>query len=268
MSTVTVNGVTLSVFDEGTGPPILFVHGFPLNHTMWRRQLEHFAASHRVIAPDLRGFGASPCDDSVRVLTMQQHAEDLNALLDQLGVREPVCYCGLSMGGYVGWQFLKLFGARLSSLIVCDSRAAADTPDGVEGRKKLADTVLRHGVEPVANAMLPKLIAESSARENKDLVAQLWEMIVDTEPATIAAALLGMAERPDATEMLSRISIPTLYIVGSDDQLSAPDEMRSMAEKTPSAEFAEIPGAGHMSPQEQPDAVNAVMEDFLRRGGG
>ena len=157
MKKVTVNGVTLAVHDEGTGPPILFVHGFPLSHSMWRHQLEAFAGDHRVIAPDLRGFGES--DVTEGTVTMEQHADDLVALLDELNVKEPVVLCGLSMGGYIAWQFQQKYPERLRALILCDTRTIADPPDGVENRKRLAKMVVENGSAAVASAMLPNLFS-------------------------------------------------------------------------------------------------------------
>src|SRR5687767_13095699 len=103
MPKVPLSDGTLNVLDQGSGPPLLLVHGFPLDHTMWFGQIDHFSRRWRVIAPDLRGFGASTVTPGT--VTMEQFADDLNALLDALGISEPVHLCGLSMGGYIGWQF-------------------------------------------------------------------------------------------------------------------------------------------------------------------
>src|SRR4051812_14800581 len=125
MPTLTVNQASLHVVDEGSGPPLLLVHGFPLDHSMWRHQIAHFAATHRVIAPDLRGFGRSSVTPGV--VTMKQFADDLAAILPALGENRPVVLCGLSMGGYVAWQFVEHHPSKLAALIVCDSKAATDS---------------------------------------------------------------------------------------------------------------------------------------------
>ncbi|HEY4262738.1 MAG TPA: alpha/beta hydrolase, partial [Schlesneria sp.] len=144
---VDVNGVRFRVVDEGEGPVILFVHGFPLNYTMWEAQIAEFSRTHRVIAPDLRGFGGT--DGALYSVSIEQFADDLADLLEALPVRVPVTFCGLSMGGYIGWQFVQRHPSRVSKLIICDSRAAADSPEAAANRLKMADIVLREGPAPV-----------------------------------------------------------------------------------------------------------------------
>ncbi|MCH7685106.1 MAG: alpha/beta hydrolase [Planctomycetes bacterium] len=261
MKNVTANGHEFSVFDAGTGSPIVFVHGFPLNHTMWQGQLDAFADSYRVIAPDLRGFGNSGVTEGT--LTMEQFADDLNAILDSLGITEPITYCGLSMGGYIGWQFVRKYGRRIKTLILCDTRAAADSPEGIENRHRLAETVLEHGPEPALKTMLPNLVSEKTSNEKPELLKQLREMIIGTDRRSIAAALLGMSQRPDSTAMLAEITTPTLVIAGAEDKLIPALEMKQMAEAIPEAKFVEIPHAGHMAPMEDPQTVNDAMARFL-----
>ncbi len=119
MNRINLEDITLNVIERGSGPPLLLVHGFPLDHQMWRGQIDELAEDFRVIAPDLRGFGAS--DATEGTVTMQQFADDLANLLDQLSVQQPVRLCGLSMGGYIAWQFWRRHGDRLSHLILCDT---------------------------------------------------------------------------------------------------------------------------------------------------
>jgi len=262
MKKVTVNGITLAVHDEGNGPPILFVHGFPLSHSMWQPQIFTFAGDHRVIAPDLRGFGDS--DVTEGTVTMEQHADDLAALLDELNVDEPVILCGLSMGGYIAWQFQQKFPERLRALILCDTRAIADTPEGVENRKRLANMVIENGSAAVALAMLPNLFSPATGERDQSVIDELRQTIAATSPQGIAAASLGMAERPDVTPLLPSIETPTLLIVGEDDGISTPEEMKTIADAIPNARLEVIPEAGHMSPLENPKSVNAAIREFLR----
>jgi pimeloyl-ACP methyl ester carboxylesterase len=197
--------------------------------------------------------------------TMQQLADDVSALFDELGVKEPVCFCGLSMGGYVGWQFLRRHGSRLRGLVQCDTRAVADAPDAVKTRTKMAKMALESGMQPIAEAMLPKLTAEATAQHRPQVIAELREMMIGNNPAGAAAALRGMAERPSAVEWLGEISVPTLLIVGEDDKISTADEMRQIAQKIPGAELLVVPNAGHMAPLENPTPVNAALIRFLNR---
>jgi pimeloyl-ACP methyl ester carboxylesterase len=262
MKKITVNGISLAVHDEGSGPTILFVHGFPLSHTMWRPQLEAFATDHRVLAPDLRGFGES--DVTEGTVTMEQHADDLTALLDELNVNEPIVLCGLSMGGYIAWQFQQKYSERLRALILCDTRAIADTPEGVENRKRLAKMVVENGSAAVASAMLPNLFSPVTSDRQQASIDELRETISATSPQGIAAASLGMAERPDATPLLPNIETPSLLIVGEDDGISTPKEMQTIADAMPNARLEVIPEAGHMSPLENPESVNTAIREFLQ----
>lgn len=260
LRTVEVNGVRFRVADEGIGPPILFVHGFPLDHTMWRAQIDEFKKTHRVIAPDLRGFGGT--DGALYSVSMEQFADDLAALLDALAVEGPVIFCGLSMGGYIAWQFVQRHPARVAKLILCGTRAAADSPEAAANRLKMADIVLKEGPEPVAWAMMPKLFAQCSSEHCPAIIASVRQMVMNSNPVAIAAAHRGMAVRPDVTSLLPTIRIPTLVICGEHDVISPPEEMKSIADAMPNARFALIPNAGHMAPMEQPELVNAAIRCF------
>lgn len=270
MNRVQVNGVDLAVATAGQGAPLLLVHGFPLSHAMWRPQIEALAKTHRVIAPDLRGFGqsnflggAGSIPLSEPRVSMEEFADDLNALLDVLGVTEPVTCCGLSMGGYVGWQFWRKYPQRVARLVICDSRAVADTPEGAKGRAELAKRALAEGPGPVAEGMMAKLLAPDTIANQPDLVDDVRQMIYQASRQGIAAALLGMAARPDVTDLLPQISVPTLLIVGEHDAISTVDEMRGIAAKIPGAQLAVIPHAGHMTTIENPAAFNAALIEFL-----
>lgn len=261
MQRISVNGIQLNVFDQGSGRPILFVHGFPLNHAMWQWQFDALPDSYRVIAPDLRGFGQS--DTTAGIVTMEQFADDLAALLDALDVEEPVTLCGLSMGGYVAWQFLRRHQARLRSLILCDTKAMADTPEGVAGRHELAERVLKEGAEAAADAVLAKLLSPATYDQRPELVESVSAMILDSSREGIAAALRGMAARSAAFDLLPQITVPTLVLVGADDQISPPDEMQQIAASIPGAEFVQIPDSGHLAPMENPHAANESLKRFL-----
>jgi 3-oxoadipate enol-lactonase len=290
VKSLTIRNCELSYADHGAGVPVLLVHGFPLDHTMWMGQIggltgqagdllvgESFmpprapnklsAPPIRLIAPDLRGFGRSRPEKADETVTMDEFADDLASLLDGLSVREPVVFCGLSMGGYIAFQFWRKYAARLRGLILCDTRAAADTPDGAAGRRDMADRVLREGPAPLVDTMLPKLLAEATQRQRPTVVDGLRSVMMANDPHGIAAAARGMAERPDMTGTLGQIGCPTLVLVGQNDAISTPTEMRGLAQAIPGAKFVEIPAAGHLSPLENPAAVNAAIGAFLRQLG-
>lgn len=262
MRQVHCNGQQLQVFDEGHGPVLLLVHGFPLDHTMWKPQLEELVKDARVIAPDLRGFGGSLIND--HTVLMEQYADDLAALLDQLDINQPVIFCGLSMGGYIAWQFWKRYPARLEKLIVCDTRAVNDTPEMARGRQLMAERAMREGTEFIAETMLPKLLAPDTLIKCPELVDDLRKLVVSASPMSVAAAQRGMSQRKDVRGWLPNINVPTLVVCGRYDVVSPSEEMREIAAGLPDAVFVELADAGHMAPLENPVEFNRVLRKFCQ----
>ncbi len=260
--------MTSAVYAEGQGRPIVFLHGFPLDHTMWESQFQTFALNYRVIAPDLRGFGGStlpPSEAGRAVSTMADMADDVTQHLEWLEIHEPVVLCGLSMGGYVALEFWRRHRGRLAGLVLCDTRAAADTPEAAHGRRETAAKLLAEGnTQSLTAGMTPKLFAPRTLQKQPEVVEKMRARMLATSPSGAAAALRGMAERSDFCAELANIAVPALVIVGEHDAISSPDEMRSFAAQMPHATFEVIPNAGHMAPLENPAPVNAAIERFLR----
>ena len=243
--------------------PLLLVHGFPLDHSMWRYQIESLSKHTRVICPDLTGFGKSRPTRWITDYLMGLYAIHLAEFLDALEI-ERVDFCGLSMGGYIGWQFWRNHHAQIRKLIACDTRAIADPPEVARGRRMMAKTIERDGAESIiAGGMIEKLFASTSLVQNQDIIEQTNLVIAATDPSAIAAAQLGMSVRPDVTPWLANIDVETLVVVGSEDVISPVDEMKDIAGAIPGAKFVEIPNAGHMAPLERPEAFNAAVVDFL-----
>jgi 3-oxoadipate enol-lactonase len=262
MTTVKVHDGELAYTDQGSGPPLLLVHGFPLDGTMWSGQTGPLAERFRVLVPDLRGFGKSSVLPGL--VTMQRMADDLAEMLGALEVSQPVIFCGLSMGGYVAWQFALRHRSHLSKLILCDTRAAADSNETAAGRIGLAQRVLKEGPGFVAEAMLPKLFAKETIDSGSPVVEATRQVILRTDPRGIAASARGMAQRSDVTELLPQLDLPTLLICGEHDAITPPEEMKSVADKLPHATYVQIAGAGHMAPLEKPEEVNrAIMAFYL-----
>lgn len=257
MHTANVNGVELAYHDEGAGQPLLLVHAFPLSSVMWTRQIAGFAPHWRVIAPDLRGFGESA--GAGPGASLDQHADDLAALLEHLGIAQATV-AGLSMGGYITFALWRRHRARIARLILADTRAGADTDEGRQGRQKNARLVEEQGSGALAEQMLPKLLAANAPTPLRDEVRQLIEA---NQPAGLAAALHAMAARPDSTPQLAEIDVPTLVIVGSEDALTPPAESQALHAGIAGSRLVEIPGAGHLSSLENPEAFNAAVDDFL-----
>lgn len=261
MPVVELSGSRVSYLDTGHGSPLLFIHGFPLDHTMWQRQIAEFQSTHRVIALDLPGFGASsPPREEMSIIGF---ADSLAEFLDRIGVTEKVTLCGLSMGGSIALQFALRHPQRLSRLILCDCRAAADAPEAQKMRHELADRVLREGAEFVAQAMPARLFAASTREQQPEVVQSIQAVIRSTAPASVAGGSRALANREDVAARLHEIATPTLVIVGSEDVISTVDEMRQIAHSLPQATLLEVAGAGHMAPLERPSEVNAGMRSWL-----
>jgi len=263
MNMIHIGDTELSVRQEGQGPPLLFVHGFPLDHTMWNQQITEFSRDYHVIAPDLRGFGASALGSEP--MSMASLADDLAAMLSALQVTRPVAFCGLSMGGYIAWQFWDRHSDRLDKLILCDTRAAADSAEAAQGRRETATRLLRDGAGELIEGMLPKLFANATDNAAPKLIQATRRVMESTQLQTIAAALLAIAERPDFEPRLAEITVSTLVLCGEHDLITTVEEMQQVAAAMPNARFKKIGGAGHMAPVEQPAAVNRAICEFLER---
>ena len=261
---VSIGNVELYVVEQGAGPPLLLVHGFPLDHSMWRAQIDALSDKYHVIAPDLRGFGRSTGLADTQTLSMQQMADDLALLLSAIKISEPVTFCGLSMGGYIAWQFWQHHRAQLGRLILCDTRAVADTEEVARARQMMATQVLHEGNALVADSMLPKLFADTTASKQPEIIESTRQVVLSTPATTIAAVQRGMAQRPDVTDLLPSIDLPTLVVCGERDTISPVEEMREIAAAIPGARFNVIEKAGHMSPLENPKAFNAAVREFLQ----
>jgi 3-oxoadipate enol-lactonase len=258
---LTVNGVSLAVEVRGEGPAILFVHGYPLDRTIWRDQIDSLEG-YRRIAPDLRGMGQSDAPDLG--YGMGIYADDLAALLDALGVNE-VVLCGLSMGGYVIFEFLRRWRHRVRALILMDTRAEGDSTEGRRARDAAATSARDGGAGAVGGALLPKMLAPGSEERAPELVDRVRRMMAATPVAGMIGALAAMRDRHDSTGLLPTLAdLPTLVLVGEEDALAPPDAARRMATLIPGARLVVIPGAGHLPPVERPSETTAEIREFLR----
>jgi len=258
MRTAQVGGAEMAYRDEGQGQPILLIHAFPMSSAMWEDQIDALATRFRVMAPDLRGFGATARGSGAA--SLDQHADDLAALLDRLGI-EKATVAGISMGGYITFALLRRHRARIERLILADTRAGTDSEEAKQGREKNARLAEAEGASAIAGQMLPKLLSAGAPDTVRDEVRKIVEA---NDPAGLAAALRAMAARPDSTPLLPTIDVPTLIIVGSEDELTPPNEARAMHAAIAGSRLVEIPGAGHLSNLEAPDRLNAAVVEFMR----
>jgi pimeloyl-ACP methyl ester carboxylesterase len=253
--------VEMAYLDVGTGPVVLFLHGFPFDKSMWSDQIEALSSSgFRVIVPDLRGLGETKATREIS--TMKEMANDAAALLDHLQIVEAVV-CGLSMGGYVAFEFAHLFPTRLRGLVLAGTRAPADNEQEKAGREQQAQTILRAGMVPISIATLPKLLAERTRAAKPDVVKRVRTMITRSDPKGAAAAQRGMAARRDYTNDLPDINAPTLIIVGREDQIRPVSDAEFMHERIPDSRLEVIEDAAHMTNIEQAEVFNDAVASFL-----
>jgi len=255
----------LAYEDEGgagsSALPLVLIHGHPFDHTMWAPQTAAFSPERRVIAPDLRGYGASPVVPGVTPLST--FAEDIAALLDELGVAEFVL-AGLSMGGQIVMECYRQFPERIRGLVLADTFPAAETPEGKKARNDMADRLLREGMRGYADEVLHKMVAPYADAE---VTAHVHRMMTSTPPEGAAAALRGRAERPDYRELLTRVTVPALVVVGADDEYTPVSDAQAMHAALPDSALYVIGSAAHMPNLERAEEFNGVLAEFLARLG-
>ncbi|GKQ35759.1 alpha/beta fold hydrolase [Streptomyces sp. A012304] len=243
-------------------PPLVLVHGHPFDRSMWNPQIEAFRTTRRVIAPDLRGYGASPVH--LGVVPLSRFAEDIRELLDALAV-DTFVLAGLSMGGQIAMECYDRFGDRVRGLVLADTFPTAETPAGKAARRRTADRLLAEGMRGYADEVLEKMVAPYA---DDDVKAHVHRMMTATSPEGAAAALLGRAERPDYRALLTRVTVPALVVVGTDDEFTPVSDAEAMHAALPDSELCVIDGAAHMPNLERPREFNAALAKFLERVDG
>ena len=256
---VAADGAELAVEVRGEGAPVVFIHGFPFDRTMWRHQLAGLSRWKR-IALDLRGAGASSAP--ANGYSVARYADDVVQVLDALGIDRAVV-CGLSLGGYILFDLLRRHAGRIRAAVFCNTKATADSPEARRGRDEMAALAEREGVGAVAERLLPQLLAPATVAAQPDVVTHVRDMIGRTPLPGLVGALRALRDRPDSTPMLGSFGVPVLAVAGADDKIAPVDVMRAMAAAIPGAQFAVIPAAGHLAPLEQPLATSRVVADFL-----
>jgi 3-oxoadipate enol-lactonase len=244
--------VNLAYEEHGSGVPLMLVHGFPLNRSIWRPLIPLLESKFRLVLPDLRGFGGSPVTEDV--YSMRLLAEDLRALLDTLKIKK-VVLAGHSMGGYVSLAFAQAYPHRLAGLALIASQAAADTPEVRASREKTIEETRRRGLKPLAASISTRLTCQPA------LVQPLRELILKCNPHGVIGALKGMAERPNAQEWLSSIIVPSVVIAGTEDPIIPLERPRLMNQLLGRSFLVEVANAAHMPMMEQPAVVaDAILQ--------
>ncbi|MEV4056381.1 alpha/beta fold hydrolase [Amycolatopsis sp. NPDC049688] len=247
------------------GRPVLLVHGHPFDRSMWQPQAEHLAANgYRVITPDLRGYGASPTQDTKTGLDV--FAGDLVDLADHLELDRFVLG-GLSMGGQIVMQLVRDHPGRVQALVLADTFASLDTPQAKQARYDTADRITEEGMERYAEELLPKMISKQTRATRPDVEAHVRRMMRNAPSEGAAAALRGRAERPDYTNSLHKIDIPTLVVVGSEDEFTPVSDAELIHREIRTSTLVVLEGAGHLPNLERETEFNEALSTFLNDSG-
>lgn len=257
-----INGLSINTFGDPKNKAIIFVHGFPYDHTMWHFQIQVLQENYFCVAYDVRGLGESIVGDGQ--YTMEFFVDDLFHIIKELGLNKPIL-CGLSMGGYIALRAVEKNLEVFSSLILCDTRSETDDNNGKLKRSAAINQINTEELSKFTDPFVTNCFAEEAPVEQEQLFNSVLDKCRKQNPTGVKGCLIALLSRTDTTSFLPQIDIPTLVICGSFDKLTPPIVMRELAEKIPNSEFAIIPRAGHMAPLEKPNSVNELIVGFLNR---
>jgi 3-oxoadipate enol-lactonase len=261
MPSIKVVGGEMNYVERGRGTPVVLVHGFPLDATIWTAQLEALSDEYRVITPDLPGFGKSPAGSGP--FTIESLADSVDDFMCKVNARGGVLG-GLSMGGYVAFAHLVKYPTHLKAVMLIDTKCEADTAEGKAGRGKMIEAVRQNGSKAAADAMEPKMFAPDAGKGRPELVKRLRGIMEACPAETIVHALAAMRDREDYRDKLASIAVPTLVIAGDQDVIMPLKGAEAMQREIPNSRLAVIKGAGHLAPMEQPEQVNRAIREFLQ----
>lgn len=259
---IELNNVTLAYDQQGHGKPVLFIHGYPLNRKMWQPQLIGLSGVASAYAIDLRGHGES--NDPGSDFTMDLFADDVAAFIEAMFGNQPVILCGLSMGGYISFAFYRKYPHLVAALVLTATRAAADSEEGKANRDKAIQNAQTQGREVIFQGMLTKLLAPDNLA-NKPLLVESANSIMrgSVDESAIVKDLRALRDRPDSTQLLPQINVPTMIIHGAEDQIIPLAEAQAMQAVIPNCRLAVLQNAGHLLNLEQPEGFNKAFIHFL-----
>jgi len=243
-----------------THKSIIFLHGFPFDQHMWEKQVEFLQKDFLCVTYDIRGLGKSNPGDGQ--FTMEMFADDSLTIIAELELDKPVL-CGLSMGGYLGFRALERAQEIFSAAILCDTRAESDSDAAKLKRANAIYQINMDGVEKFVEGFIPNCFSEKFKTDNIEEYTTYLERSKKSNPIGVKGSLLAMMGRASTTSFLPQIKIPTLLLCGVEDNLTPPTEMKTIADKIPNSKYLVVPEAGHMTPIENPEFVNAAIKDFL-----
>ncbi len=260
--TISVNNLTVSYIDEGqtSSPKIIFIHGFPFNKSMWRKQIEILKENYRVIAYDIRGHGST--DAGSDNFSIELFVNDLLGLMDTLNIDKSIL-CGLSMGGYIALNAIENYPERFNALLLCDTNCSEDIPEAKEKRMKAIESIKENGLEQYAKESLKKLFAPISFSKHSEETVFVKEMIMKTSEQSLFKTLHALAERKETCARLHQIRVPVLIMVGKEDEITPPDAAMLMHEKIKGSSIRIIDHAGHLSNLENSVEFNNQLTGFL-----
>ena len=251
----------LAFEERGSGKPFILLHAFPLSRKMWVSQAEALAKKNcRVILPDLRGFGESHNFSDLN--SMEDMAKDIAELLDALKIERAIIG-GLSMGGYVLFELFRSFPEKFAAVVLCDTNSAADTDEKREARFDLIEKIEKNGSQALVEEMLPNLVSEFTKTNNEELINDLTKIFTEVNPKAAVAALRGMAQRRDNSNILRDASLPVLLIFGVVDKITNLEIAEKMNQNIPNSKLITLENAGHYSNLEQPEQFNSVLSSFV-----
>lgn len=256
----TINSLFVYTSGSENDKSIIYVHGFPYDHMMWKEQIKEFGQNYFCVAYDIRGFGQSPAGDGQ--FTMESFVDDLETIIDKLNLDKPIL-CGLSMGGYISLRALERMPHKFSAAVLCDTKSEADNNEGKLKRAAGIKRINIEGLAPFAKDFIPNCFGDFFRQNKKEELDRIIETSSKYDPAGVKGGLLAMLGRTDTTANLEKINMPTLLICGELDALTPPEVMKEMQKKIRKAEYVEIKKAGHMTPIENPEEVNKAMRKFF-----
>ncbi|PID59990.1 MAG: alpha/beta hydrolase [Ignavibacteriae bacterium] len=256
----TING--LRVFTNGNkeNQAIIFIHGFPYDHTMWDSQVAALSDEYFCVSYDIRGLGKSYVGDGQ--YTMEAYIWDLFSIIDKLNLEKPII-CGLSMGGYISFRAVEARQELFGGLILCDTRSESDDNAGKIKRSLAINKINTEGLEAFVSEFIPNCFHPKTPKRLSEMYNRIFDITKNQNPTGVKGALIAMLSRKDTTKSLKKINIPTLVLVGTKDALTPPDVMKGIANKIKKSEFRKISKAGHMTPLENPEMVNYYIRKFL-----
>ncbi len=255
-----INSLSVNVFGDPENTPILFIHGFPFDYTLWESQINHLKKDYYCIAYDVRGLGDSYVGDGQ--YTMEAYVDDAFSIVHEMNLDRPVL-CGLSMGGYVALRTAERDPLRFRGLILCNTKADADDNNAKIKRAKQIDSINVKGLNRFIDEFIPQCFASKTIDKNRTLVEKTITASKKHIPKGVKGAIFAIMSRTDTTEFLKNCQIPSLVIAGSADAVTPADKMKELASLIKNSEFVTIPDSGHLTAIENPDAVNKAISGFL-----